>query len=82
MLKTKMNPEVKQKWIDALRSGKYEQGSGKLRIVALVFCVTFTHKNTILNGSLGVMVSMVMKLILNQWTIGILKTEVSIFPNP
>ena len=31
MLKTKMNPEVKQKWIDALRSGKYEQGSGKLR---------------------------------------------------
>ena len=31
MLKTKMNPEVKQKWIDALRSGKYEQGSEKLR---------------------------------------------------
>lgn len=30
-LKNKMNPEVKQKWIDALRSGKYEQGSGKLR---------------------------------------------------
>ena len=31
MLKTKMNSEVKQKWIDALRSGKYEQCSGKLR---------------------------------------------------
>ena len=31
MLKTKMNPEVKQKWIGALRSGKYEQGSEKLR---------------------------------------------------
>ena len=31
MLKTKMNPEVKQKWIDALRSGDYEQGSEKLR---------------------------------------------------
>ena len=26
-----MNPQVKQKWIDALRSGKYEQGSEKLR---------------------------------------------------
>jgi hypothetical protein len=31
VLKTKMNPEVKQKWFDALRSGKYEQGSEKLR---------------------------------------------------
>jgi hypothetical protein len=27
----KMNPQVKEKWIDALRSGKYEQGSEKLR---------------------------------------------------
>lgn len=26
-----MNQEVKQKWVDALRSGKYEQGSGILR---------------------------------------------------
>jgi uncharacterized protein YeaC (DUF1315 family) len=26
-----MNPEIKQKWIDALRSGKYSQGSEKLR---------------------------------------------------
>jgi hypothetical protein len=26
-----MNPEIKQKWIDALLSGKYEQGSEKLR---------------------------------------------------
>jgi len=30
-LKTKMNPEIKQKWVDALRSGKYDQGSEKLR---------------------------------------------------
>ncbi len=30
-LKTKMNPEVKKKWIDALRSGWYDQGSEKLR---------------------------------------------------
>ena len=30
-LKTKMNPEIKQKWVDALLSGKYEQGSEKLR---------------------------------------------------
>lgn len=28
-----MNTEVKQKWIDALRSGKYDQGSEKLRSV-------------------------------------------------
>jgi hypothetical protein len=27
----KMNPQVKEKWIDALLSGKYEQGSDKLR---------------------------------------------------
>lgn len=39
MLKTKMNPEVKQKWIDALRSGKYEQGSEKLRSVSGYCCL-------------------------------------------
>ena len=26
-----MNPQVKAKWLDALRSGYYEQGKGKLR---------------------------------------------------
>lgn len=26
----KMNPEIKQKWVNALRSGEYEQGDGKL----------------------------------------------------
>jgi uncharacterized protein YeaC (DUF1315 family) len=39
MLKTKMNPEVKQKWIAALRSGKYEQGSEKLRSVSGYCCL-------------------------------------------
>ena len=39
MLKTKMNPEVKQKWIGALRSGKYEQGSEKLRSVSGYCCL-------------------------------------------
>jgi len=39
MLKTKMNPEVKQKWIDALRSGEYEQGSEKLRSVSGYCCL-------------------------------------------
>jgi len=34
-----MNPEVKQKWIDALRSGKYEQGSEKLRTVSGYCCL-------------------------------------------
>lgn len=27
----KMNPEVKKRWVEALRSGKYEQGDGRLR---------------------------------------------------
>ena len=39
MLKSKMNTEVKQKWIDALRSGKYEQGSEKLRSVTGYCCL-------------------------------------------
>jgi len=38
-LKSKMNPEVKQKWIDALRSGKYDQGSEKLRSVQGYCCL-------------------------------------------
>lgn len=25
-----MNPELKEKWLEALRSGKYEQGQGRL----------------------------------------------------
>jgi hypothetical protein len=39
MMSTAMNPEVKQKWIDALRSGKYEQGSEKLRSVSGYCCL-------------------------------------------
>jgi hypothetical protein len=38
-LKTKMNTEVKKKWIDALRSGKYDQGSEKLRSVQGYCCL-------------------------------------------
>jgi uncharacterized protein YeaC (DUF1315 family) len=38
-MSTAMNPEVKQKWIDALRSGKYEQGSEKLRTVSGYCCL-------------------------------------------
>ena len=34
-----MNTEVKQKWIGALRSGKYEQGSEKLRSVTGYCCL-------------------------------------------
>jgi len=33
-----MNKEVKQKWIEALRSGKYSQGEGVLRDHADRFC--------------------------------------------
>ena len=36
---SKMNPQVKEKWIDALRSGKYEQGSEKLRSVTGYCCL-------------------------------------------
>jgi hypothetical protein len=36
---SKMNTEVKQKWIDALRSGKYDQGSEKLRSVTGYCCL-------------------------------------------
>jgi hypothetical protein len=38
-IEQKMNPEVKQKWIDALLSGKYEQGSEKLRSVTGYCCL-------------------------------------------
>ncbi len=34
----KMDPELKQKWLDALRSGKYKQGEGQLRNVQDEFC--------------------------------------------
>ena len=37
-----MKPELKQKWVEALRSGKYQQGRGKLKqetAGSLCFCV-------------------------------------------
>lgn len=33
-----MNKEIKQKWLEALKSGKYEQGSGLLRDLNNRFC--------------------------------------------
>lgn len=33
-----MQPELKQKWIEALRSGKYKQGVGVLRSATDKFC--------------------------------------------
>jgi len=34
-----MNPEFKQKWVDALRSGEYKQGTGELHnIEADTYC--------------------------------------------
>ena|SRR6185312_5054794 len=33
-----MDAELKQKWIDALRSGQYEQGNGQLRTQDDKFC--------------------------------------------
>lgn len=34
----KMNPEIKQKWVSALRSGSYEQGRCWLRTKDMRFC--------------------------------------------
>jgi hypothetical protein len=33
-----MNPELKAKWVEALRSGKYEQGEGFLRAHDETYC--------------------------------------------
>lgn len=30
----KMNPQIKARWIEALRSGHYKQGSGSLRLIS------------------------------------------------
>jgi hypothetical protein len=38
-IEQKMNTQIKQKWIDALRSDKYEQGSEKLRSVTGYCCL-------------------------------------------
>lgn len=34
----KMNPEIKAKWVSALRSGEYKQGRGRLRSPQDGFC--------------------------------------------
>lgn len=34
----KMPPDVKAKWLEALRSGRYKQGQGELRTVDNCFC--------------------------------------------
>jgi hypothetical protein len=34
-----MKPEIKEKWIAALRSGKYKQGAGSLRKIDLFCCL-------------------------------------------
>lgn len=33
-----MNPEIKKLWVDALRSGDYAQGQGRLRSVSDKYC--------------------------------------------
>lgn len=33
-----MNPEIKKRWTDALRSGKYEQGSSRLNLKDEQYC--------------------------------------------
>lgn len=38
MLDSKMKPEVKEKWIDTLLSGKYEQGREELQTADGKFC--------------------------------------------
>lgn len=38
MTEQKMNPEYKTKWLDALRSGEYGQGTGALRTKDDTYC--------------------------------------------
>lgn len=33
-----MNQEIKAKWLEALRSGRYEQGTGRLRSIVDKYC--------------------------------------------
>lgn len=33
-----MKPEIKQKWVEALRSGDYQQGTGQLRNLSHDYC--------------------------------------------
>ena len=42
-----MNPEVKEKWVAALRSGKYKQGQGELRSRHNRFCCLGVLCNTV-----------------------------------
>lgn len=35
---SKMNPEVKRQWVEALRSGKYKQGRGRLATPEGYYC--------------------------------------------
>ena len=37
-MNSKMNPEIKDRWVAALRSGEYKQGTGRLRRVNDTFC--------------------------------------------
>ena len=50
-----MNPEVKEKWVAALRSGKYQQGRGVLRTPEDSFC------------SLGVLCDLAAQVGVGQW---------------
>lgn len=34
----KMDPEIKAKWVEALRSGKYKQGQKRLRVDVNIWC--------------------------------------------
>lgn len=45
---SKMNPKYKQPWIDALRSGEYEQGKEMLHSISGYFCClgVLCHINT------------------------------------
>jgi hypothetical protein len=37
--RAKLRPEIKQRWLEALRSGRYEQGGGRLRDRGDHYCV-------------------------------------------
>lgn len=48
-----MNPEIKKMWVEALRSGEYEQGFGQLRI---------TYPDKVVHCCLGVLCDIARKM--------------------
>lgn len=49
-----MNPEIKRRWVEALRSGRYEQGYGKLSQNGKFCCLGVLCEIAVQDGIIGV----------------------------